>query len=86
MGDRILSVNGVDIKNASHQEAVLALLTKTDRMKLKVQHDPLPQGFKVSKKARTNGRKTDSEEAEVSILEIFPQHGLHSIKHSKDVC
>ena len=48
MGDRILSVNGVDIKNASHQDAVAALLVKTDRMKLKVQHDPLPQGFKVT--------------------------------------
>ena len=47
MGDRILSVNGVDIKNASHQDAVAALLVKTDRMKLKVQHDPLPKGFKV---------------------------------------
>ena len=48
MGDRILSVNGVDIKIASHQDAVAALLVKTDRMKLKVQHDPLPQGFKVT--------------------------------------
>ena len=47
MGDRILSVNGVDIKIASHQDAVAALLVKTDRMKLKVQHDPLPKGFKV---------------------------------------
>ena len=28
------------------QEAVVALLIKTDRMKLKVQHDPLPQGFR----------------------------------------
>ena len=48
MGDRILSVNGVDIKIASHQDAVAALLVKTDRMKLKVQHDPLPKGFKVN--------------------------------------
>ena len=48
MGDRILSVNGIEIKNASHQDAVAALLVKTDRMKLKVQHDPLPEGFKVN--------------------------------------
>ena len=29
------------------QEAVVALVSKTDRMKLQVQHDPLPSGFKV---------------------------------------
>ena len=46
MGDRILEVNGVDIRNSSHQEAVVALLEKKDRMKLKVQHDPLPPGFR----------------------------------------
>ena len=46
MGDRILSVNAVDIRNASHHDAVQALLEKKDRMKLKVQHDPLPSGFR----------------------------------------
>ena len=46
MGDRILSVNNVDIRNASHHDAVQALLEKKDRMKLRVQHDPLPPGFK----------------------------------------
>ena len=46
MGDRILSVNAVDIRNASHHDAVQALLEKKDRMKLRVQHDPLPPGFK----------------------------------------
>ena len=48
MGDRILFVNGVDIRGASHQDAVLALLSKKDSMKMKVQHDPLPSGFRVS--------------------------------------
>ena len=47
MGDRILFVNGVDIRGASHQDAVLALLSKKDSMKMKVQHDPLPSGFRV---------------------------------------
>ena len=28
MGDRILSVNDIDIRGASHQDAVLALLSK----------------------------------------------------------
>ena len=45
MGDRILTVNGADIKDASHQTAVMALLGKDDQMKMTVQHDPLPKGF-----------------------------------------
>ena len=47
MGDRILSVNGIDIRGVSHQDAVLALLSKKDSMKMTVQHDPLPSGFRV---------------------------------------
>ena len=48
MGDRILSVNGRDIRSASHETAVLALLAKdADEMRLEVQHDPLPKGFQV---------------------------------------
>ncbi len=48
MGDRILSVNEEDIRNASHETAVMSLLSKADQMKLKIQHDPLPKGFQVS--------------------------------------
>ena len=47
MGDRILSVNGVDIRDATHETAVMSLLSKADEMMLKVQHDPLPSGFQV---------------------------------------
>ena len=47
MGDRLLAVNGTDIRGASHETAVMALLSKADQMKLKVQHDPLPKGFRV---------------------------------------
>lgn len=47
MGDRILSVNGQDIREATHETAVMALLSKTDQMKLRIQHDPLPSGFQV---------------------------------------
>jgi hypothetical protein len=50
MGDRILNVNGVDIRGASHQDAVMALLVKADQMKITVQHDPLPSGFKVRRR------------------------------------
>ena len=48
MGDRILVVNGVDIRGASHQDAVLALLSKKDSMDMTIQHDPLPSGFRVN--------------------------------------
>lgn len=48
MGDRILSVNGEDITTYTHQEAVMALLKPVDEITLKIQHDPLPEGFEVS--------------------------------------
>lgn len=47
MGDRILSVNGEDITTYTHQEAVMALLKPSDEIDLKIQHDPLPEGFQV---------------------------------------
>lgn len=50
MGDRILSVNGADIRGATHEAAVLSLLSKADEMRLKVQHDPLPKGFQVGRR------------------------------------
>ncbi len=48
MGDRLLFVNGIDVRDCSHEQAVVALLSKIDTMKLTVQHDPLPKGFQVS--------------------------------------
>lgn len=48
MGDRILKVNGTDVTNATHQEAVMELLRPGDEIKLTIQHDPLPAGFQVS--------------------------------------
>ena len=53
MGDRILEVNDKDIRDASHETAVMALLSKADEMKLRVQHDPLPSGFQVTCDAPT---------------------------------
>ena len=47
MGDRILNVNGKDIRGASHQDAVMALLQSPDQINLSIQHDPLPEGFMV---------------------------------------
>lgn len=50
MGDRILKVNGTDVTQATHQEAVMELLRPCDEIKLTVQHDPLPVGFQVSRR------------------------------------
>ena len=57
MGDRILKVNANDIRGASHQDAVLALLCKGDKMKITVQHDPLPSGFKEVTVTKPDGQK-----------------------------
>lgn len=48
MGDRILKVNGTDITKATHQEAVMELLRPGDQIILTVQHDPLPENYKVT--------------------------------------
>ena len=48
IGDRILKVNGTDVTQATHQEAVMELLRPCDDIKLTIQHDPLPAGFQVS--------------------------------------
>ncbi|XP_076359020.1 uncharacterized protein LOC143251643 [Tachypleus tridentatus] len=45
VGDRLIKVNGVDVQQASHQEAVLALLAPVYQMVLTIQHDPLPKGW-----------------------------------------
>lgn len=45
MGDRILAVDGVDMAGATHQQAVMALLTPPSRITLTVRHDPQPPGL-----------------------------------------
>ncbi|XP_065213379.1 protein lap4 [Planococcus citri] len=57
IGDRILSVNGEDITNYSHEEAVMALLKRSDEICLKIQHDPLPEGFQELTIVREPGEK-----------------------------
>ena len=47
MGDRILKVNGTDVTNCTHEEAVMELLRPCDEIKLTIQHDELPEGFQV---------------------------------------
>lgn len=47
MGDRILAVNGEDVTQCSHQDAVMALLKPGEEILLRIQHDPLPEGYQV---------------------------------------
>lgn len=48
MGDRIMSANGINLANATHQEAVMALLNAPNEFILVVRHDPPPKGLMVS--------------------------------------
>lgn len=48
VGDRILKVNGTDVTQATHQEAVMELLRPGDSITLTIRHDPLPDGYQVS--------------------------------------
>merc|ERR1719402_1587588 len=57
MGDRVLAVNTTDIRIVTHQEAVMALLQHCQVMKLTVQHDPLPSGFKEISVVKQPGEK-----------------------------
>ncbi|XP_015745822.1 protein scribble homolog isoform X2 [Python bivittatus] len=45
VGDRILEVNGIDLRHATHQEAVSALLSSTQELKMMVRRDPPPPGM-----------------------------------------
>lgn len=49
VGDRILKVNGADVTQATHQEAVMELLRPGDVITLTIRHDPLPEGYQVSR-------------------------------------
>ena len=48
MGDKILKVNGVDMEVATHEEAVLCLVSQEGDIELLVRHEPPPPGLKVS--------------------------------------
>ncbi|XP_036612846.1 protein scribble homolog isoform X18 [Trichosurus vulpecula] len=57
VGDRILAVNGQDIRGATHQEAVNALLSPTPELCLLVRRDPPPPGMKEICIEKTPGEK-----------------------------
>ncbi|XP_058035022.1 protein scribble homolog isoform X12 [Ahaetulla prasina] len=45
VGDRILEVNGIDLRQATHQEAVSALLSSDPELRMVVRRDPPPPGM-----------------------------------------
>lgn len=47
VGDRILEVNGTDLRHATHQEAVTALLSSAQELTVLVRRDPPPPGMQV---------------------------------------
>ncbi|XP_066572276.1 protein scribble homolog isoform X7 [Amia ocellicauda] len=45
VGDRILEVNAIDLRHATHQEAVRALLSNKQEIRMLVRRDPAPPGM-----------------------------------------
>ncbi|XP_019897344.2 protein scribble homolog isoform X4 [Esox lucius] len=45
VGDRILEVNAIDLRHATHQEAVRALLSNKQEIRMLVRRDPSPPGM-----------------------------------------
>ncbi|KAG9347747.1 hypothetical protein JZ751_003761, partial [Albula glossodonta] len=45
VGDRILEVNSIDLRHATHQEAVRALLSNKQEIRMLVRRDPAPTGM-----------------------------------------
>lgn len=48
VGDRILEVNTIDLRHATHQEAVKALLSNKQEIRMLVRRDPSPPGMQVT--------------------------------------
>lgn len=54
VGDRILEVNAIDLRHATHQEAVRALLANKQEIRMLVRRDPSPPGMQVSPPKQLN--------------------------------
>uniref|UniRef100_A0A8D0H1X2 Scribble planar cell polarity protein n=1 Tax=Sphenodon punctatus TaxID=8508 RepID=A0A8D0H1X2_SPHPU len=57
VGDRILEVNAIDLRHATHQEAVNALLSNTQELRMLVRRDPAPPGMQEICIEKTPGEK-----------------------------
>lgn len=53
VGDRILEVNSIDLRHATHQEAVRALLANKQEIHMLVRRDPSPPGMQVRPRTAT---------------------------------
>lgn len=61
VGDRILEVNAIDLRHATHQEAVRALLANKQEIRMLVRRDPSPPGMQArpsNRHKRTQGKCT----------------------------
>ena len=54
VGDRILEVNTTDLRHATHQEAVRALLSNKNEIRMLVRRDPSPPGMQVHTHTHTH--------------------------------
>ncbi|XP_059496822.1 protein scribble homolog isoform X3 [Stegostoma tigrinum] len=57
VGDRILEVNGIDLRHATHQEAVMALLSNQHEIRMLVRRDPAPPGMQEIRIEKLPGEK-----------------------------
>ncbi|XP_051871988.1 protein scribble homolog [Pristis pectinata] len=57
VGDRILEVNSIDLRHATHQEAVMALLSHQQEIRLLVRRDPPPPGMQEIRIEKLPGEK-----------------------------
>ncbi|KAH8849884.1 Protein scribble like [Schistosoma japonicum] len=53
IGDRVLKVNGVDLRHATHDEAVQALIQPVKELQLEVRRDPPPPGLRIFREAKS---------------------------------
>ncbi|KAM4543910.1 protein scribble homolog isoform 8-T8 [Fundulus diaphanus] len=57
VGDRILEVNAIDLRHATHQEAVRALLANKQEIRMLVRRDPSPPGMQEVLIQKQSGEK-----------------------------
>ncbi|XP_028289663.1 protein scribble homolog isoform X4 [Gouania willdenowi] len=57
VGDRILEVNSIDLRHATHQEAVRALLANKQEIRMLVRRDPSPPGMQDVEIQKQPGEK-----------------------------
>lgn len=48
IGDRLLAVNNVDVTGVTHNEVVNTLVNATKPVTLRIRHEQLPSGWRVS--------------------------------------